>query len=326
MFRKNMIGLILFCMFSLPCTAFAAEPVQPLPQTLHLNPDKVALGNKLFNDKRLSKDNSMSCASCHDLAKGGCDQRKVSTGVNGQQGPINAPTVYNSYFNIKQFWDGRVNNLQEQANGPVNNPKEMGANWNDVQARLENDPQYTKLFMKVYGSGVTVNNITDAIAEYEHSLITPSRFDDYLRGNKNAITAQEKHGYALFKSFGCASCHNGINFGGTQFVKMGIFHDYYKDRGTPITEADLGVYNLTHKEADKYVFKVPTLRNIEITYPYYHDGSINSLKVAVIMMGYYESDIRISSADADDIVAFLCSLTGKELGANKDDNKESNKN
>jgi cytochrome c peroxidase len=313
MLQKIKLSLLMFFVVVIGSAAFANEPVQPLPQTLNLNPDKVDLGDKLFHDPRLSKDNSISCASCHDLNKGGCDQRKVSLGVSGQLGGVNAPTVYNSFFNILQFWDGRAKDLKEQANGPVNNPKEMGTDWNVVVTRLENDPAYSKMFFKVYGGKISAGNIADAIAEYEHSLITPSRFDDYLRGDQNALTPQEKRGYALFKSFGCASCHNGINLGGTQFRKMGIYHDYFKDRGTPITPADLGRYNVTHLESDKYVFKVPTLRNIELTYPYFHDGSVNSLRQAVIIMGKYESGINISSEDADDIVAFLCSLTGKDL-------------
>lgn len=293
--------------------AFAAEPIQPLPQDVSLNKAKVELGERLFHDPRLSGDNTISCSSCHNLDTGGTDTTPVATGIKGQKGNIRTPTVYNSSFNFRQFWNGRAATLQEQAKGPVTNPIEMGAQWEDVIKKLKLDPSYVKEFKTAYNQDITPENIVDAIAEYEHSLITPSRFDDYLRGQENAITPEEKHGYELFKSYGCAACHNGVNVGGGMFQKMGVVKDYFKDRGKPVTAADLGVYQVTKLEKDKYFFKVPSLRNIAITPPYYHDGSVKTLDEAIYKMGKYQLGRDIPANDRQAIAAFLGSLTGKTL-------------
>lgn len=293
--------------------AFAQEPVSPLPEKLDLNPAKVDLGERLFHDPRLSGNNTISCSSCHNLETGGTDQAPVSTGINGQQGDIRAPSVYNSGFNFKQFWNGRADTLQDQAMGPVTNPKEMGAQWPEVIKKLKQDPSYVKAFKKIYGQNISVSNVVDAIAEFEHSLITPSRFDDYLRGDQNAITPQEKKGYELFKSYGCTACHNGVNVGGAMFQKMGLAKDYFKERGKPIKSADLGRFEVTKEEKDKFVFKVPTLRNITLMPPYYHDGSVKTLDEAIYKMGRYQLGVEIPQKDREDIAAFLKSLTGKQL-------------
>lgn len=298
-------------------SAFAAEPLQPLPQDVNLNQSKVNLGERLFHDPRLSGDNTISCSSCHNLDTGGTDTTPVATGIKGQKGGIRTPTVYNSAFNFRQFWNGRAATLQEQAKGPVTNPIEMGAQWEDVIKKLKLDPSYVKEFKSTYHQDITPENIVDAIAEYEHSLITPSRFDDYLRGNNNAITPEERNGYELFKSYGCAACHNGVNVGGGMFQKMGVVNDYFKDRGKPITAADLGVYEVTKLDKDKYFFKVPSLRNIAITAPYYHDGSIKTLDEAIYKMGKYQLGREIPEKDRKSIAAFLESLTGKTLVNNK---------
>lgn len=307
-------NLIVISMISIACNAaYPAEPIQPLPQEVNLNQIKVKLGARLFHDTRLSGDNTISCSSCHNLETGGTDTTPVATGIKGQKGTIRTPTVYNSSFNFRQFWNGRAATLQEQAKGPVTNPVEMGAQWNDVIKKLKLDPSYVKEFKTAYNQDITPENIVDAIAEYEHSLITPSRFDDYLRGNTKAITAEESHGYALFKSYGCVACHNGVNVGGGMYQKMGIVKDYFKDRGKPITAADLGVYEVTKLDKDKYVFKVPSLRNIAITAPYYHDGSIKTLDEAIYKMGKYQLGREIPENDRKAIAAFLESLTGKTL-------------
>lgn len=195
---------------------------QPLPQKIQLNPNKVALGQKLFHDVRLSSDNTISCASCHSLSTGGVDNRKLSIGIKGGVGSVNSPTVLNSGFNFVQFWDGRAATLEDQVDGPIHHPKEMGSNWKQIITKLQADQSYDTAFKNTYKDGINSTNIKDAIATFDRSLITPnSRFDKFLRGDANAIDANEKNGYALFQSYGCASCHQGINLGGNMFEKWG---------------------------------------------------------------------------------------------------------
>lgn len=291
------------------------EPVQPLPLQIELNAEKVALGQKLFHDTNLSGDNTVSCSSCHDLTKGGTDQSQVSTGIRGQQGGINSPTVYNASYNVAQFWDGRAKDLQEQAAGPVANPIEMGANWDEVIEKLKAIPEYQQAFANLYAEkGLTKATVTDAIATFEESLITPnSRFDQYLRGNEAALTADEKEGYALFKE-NCTSCHFGEAFGGSSFEKMGVKNDYFKLRGGELTQADNGHFNFTKQEKDRYFFKVPMLRNVEHTAPYFHDGHAKTLAEAVKIMAKVEKDKNFTQAEIDKVVAFLKTLTGEYKG------------
>lgn len=287
------------------------EPIQPLPDAVDVDMDKVLLGRSLYHDPMLSGDGTLSCATCHSLDHGGAEPRKTSIGIKSQVGPINSPTVLNSAYNFVQFWDGRAKDLQEQAEGPVANPIEMGATWEGVVKRVSKSKEYTARFAKIYDDGVTKDNITDAIAEYEKSLITPSRFDTYLKGDLTAITEAEKKGYETFKEVGCTACHTGILAGGTMFQKLGLVKDYFKDRGTDLTEADMGRFNVTKNEADKHFFKVPTLRNVELTPPYLHDGSQDSLEETVRIMGKYQLGRDLTDAQVDSIVAFLKSLTGE---------------
>jgi len=189
---------------------------------------------------------------------------------------------------------------------------EMGAEWGAVVKYVQSQPKYKKLFAKAFHGEISKKTITESIADFERTLDTPSRFDDYLSGDGNALNAQEKEGYAKFKQYGCIACHSGVNIGGHMYQKMGLVHDYFKDRGN-ISKEDYGRYNVTKKEADKHFFKVPTLRNIALTGPYFHDGSVTSMKEAVIKMGHYQLGITIPEKDASDIVAFLKTLTGKDL-------------
>ncbi len=289
----------------------AEEPLKPLPELGELNMKKVALGRKLFHDPILSGDGTISCSTCHTLDHGGAEPRKTSTGIRGQVGPINSPTVLNSSLNFVQFWDGRAKDLREQAEGPVANPIEMGATWDGVVKRLKASDEYATEFASLYEDGVTKNNVTDAIAVYEEALITPSRFDRYLRGDENAITEAEKKGYETFKEVGCPTCHNGVLVGGGMFQKMGLLQDYFKDRGTEVTEADLGRFNVSKNPAEKHFFKVPTLRNVELTPPYLHDGSRATLEETVRIMGKYQLGRDLSEAQVSNIIAFLKSLTGE---------------
>ncbi len=281
----------------------ASEPITPLPQTVKVNQTKAELGKELFFDPILSHDDTISCATCHNLQQGGDDGLKFSFGIKGQEGTVNAPTVYNAVFNFRQFWDGRAKDLQEQAAGPIENPIEMGSSFEEVIAKLKKS-KYKKIFDAIYDDGITKQTITDAIAEYEKTLITPnSRFDKYLRGDENALTQNEKEGYGLFKSKGCASCHHGENIGGNLYNKFGIFNE--------TNSKWLGRYNITHKERDKYFFKVPSLRNIARTAPYFHDGRTYDLKEAVKIMSQYQLGRHITKEEISKIAAFLRSLNGE---------------
>lgn len=295
-------------------TPRTGEPVAMLPE-VQTNAQKVALGRRLFHDTRLSGDNTLSCASCHSLDTGGAEHRRVSTGIRGQQGPINAPTVLNSALNFVQFWDGRAADLVAQAAGPVTNPLEMGAQWPEVITRLRADSTYGAEFTAAgFSDGVTQANITAAIAEYERSLRTPSRFDRYLAGDDDALTGAEQRGYETFKSVGCVTCHMGAGIGGTTYQQMGARRNYFTDRGTP-TDADNGRFNVTHQESDRHFFKVPLLRNAELTAPYFHDGSRETLEDAVRAMGMYQLGLELTSTQVEEIVAWIKSLTG-EIPAN----------
>ncbi|MDD6211071.1 MAG: cytochrome c peroxidase, partial [Bacteroidales bacterium] len=288
---------------------FRNEPVQPVPSSLPTNSEKVALGKSLFNDVRLSGDNTLSCASCHELSKGGCDQEQFSDGINGQIGDINAPTVYNAVFNVLQFWDGRAKDLGEQAAGPPMNPVEMGSlSWDDIIAKLNADKTFTDAFLKVYPEGYSQFTITDAIAEYEKTLLTPDApFDKYLKGDGSALTQNQVEGYELFKKMECATCHVGVNFGGQSFEYLGLADDYFAHRGN-IKTPDNGRFNFTNDEADRHRFKTPTLRNLAHTHPYFHDGTVKTIDEAVEKMLIYQSGKKATKEEQAKIVDFLGTL------------------
>ncbi|MDD2883614.1 MAG: cytochrome-c peroxidase [Dechloromonas sp.] len=284
----------------------------PLPPVPAIGREKAALGERLFFEKRLSRDNTISCASCHDPARGGTDRRPVSIGIDGHTGPINAPTVFNAALNFVQFWDGRAASLEEQAAGPVHNPLEMGANWALVISKLTNDESYRLAFAQIYPQGITGETIADAIAAFEHTLLTPSRFDLFLAGNPHALNKQEQDGYRRFLDYGCASCHQGANIGGNMFQRFGVMADYFAGR-TP-TAADLGRFNVTQREADRHVFKVPSLRNVALTAPYFHDASAQTLEEAIMIMGRVQLGRELTIPDTQAIAAFLKTLNGHWRG------------
>ncbi len=291
--------------------ARAQEPIKPIPEQVDVDPAKVELGRTLFHDTRLSKDGSISCASCHDLASGGDDGRRVSIGVDGKPGMINSPTVFNAGFNFKQFWDGRSDTLEDQADGPVQSAIEMGSVWPDVVAKLYQDADYPGQFEAIYPDGITRTAIKDAIAEFVRSLITPnSRFDRWLRGDTAALTRQEERGYRLFKQYGCVSCHQGVNVGGNMFQVFGVLNDYFRRRGN-ITDADLGRYAVTGNEEDRHAFKVPSLRMAAMTAPYLHDGSAATLRDAVDAMFEFQLGREAPDQDKEDIVSFIKTLVGQ---------------
>ena len=280
--------------------------VQPIPDSIATDEAKVALGHELFFDGRLSGDGSIQCHTCHQLDKGGVDRLDTSTGIEGKKGPINAPTVFNAAFNFVQFWDGRAADLADQAKGPPTNPVEMGSHsWDDIVARFEMDEEFKKEFLKEYPQ-VTKETLTHAIGEYEKTLITPnSDFDRYLKGDKTALTEQQVRGYELFKQHKCDTCHTGVAMGGQSYEYMGLYGDYFKDRGTPLTDADEGRFAQTKDPFDMHRFKVPTLRNVALTAPYFHDAS---------MLKYQSNVKQPAQKDVEDITSFLESLTGEFKG------------
>jgi cytochrome c peroxidase len=290
------------------------EPIQPIEAPTGLNPNKVDLGRRLFSDRRLSHNNQLSCASCHNLKTGGTDRKARSIGINGAAGVINTPTVLNSGFNFSQFWDGRVATLEGQIDGPLQSNIEMGSTWPEVIVKLNDSPEYVRDIRRIYGDDVQMGHIKDAIAEFERSLSTPnSRFDRYLRHDISALTPGEQEGYTLFKSFGCASCHQGMNAGGNMYQKLGVMAPYFTDRGH-ITKVDRGRFNVTGDPRDMYMFKVPSLRNVALTPPYFHDGSAATLADAVRMMAKYQLGRRLTGPEVESIVAFLKTLTGELNG------------
>ena len=293
-----------------PKTA-SREPLEALPDVPALDPKIVALGRRLFHERRLSADGSVACANCHDLEKGGVDGRARSSGVGGKLGVVNAPSVYNAALNFVQFWDGRAATLEEQIGFPVTNPVEMGTSFERVVTFLKADPEYAAAFTAAFPNGVTEPNARRAIADFERTLLTRgSPFDRFLAGDKHALAVDARTGYETFKSVGCIACHQGRNVGGNMFQRFGVLGDYFKDRGN-VTEADYGRFNVTHNEADRFVFRVPSLRNVARTAPYFHDGSAATLTQAVQVMARYQLGRKLSDDQVRTIIAFLQSLSGE---------------
>lgn len=294
--------------------ALRDEPIIPIPLTSNLNHEKVVLGELLFNDTRLSLNNKIACSTCHQIDAGGDDNQKIGIAHDSGMHVVNTPTIFNSRYNFRQNWDGSVRTLAGQIDKVVHNHLEANTNWTELISELRQDFKISKRFSSVYSEGLSRDTYVDALTEYEKSLITPnSRFDQYLRGDNNAITKKEKHGYQLFKDLGCVSCHQGINVGGNLFQKLGIFYNYFASRGD-IQHADYGRMNITDRQSDMHVFKVPSLRNIEVTAPYLHDGNAETLEDVVVIMGRTQLGREIKSTDVDLIVKFLKTLTGEYQG------------
>lgn len=286
----------------------ASEPVQPIEPHQVDNPEKVDLGKKLYFDPRLSKSGFISCNSCHNLSMGGTDNMPTSIGHNWALGPINSPTVLNSGLNFAQFWDGRAKDLQEQAGGPIANPIEMGFTHSLAVSFLDSIPKYKADFKAIYQKDkIEIDQVTDAIAAFEETLTTPNApFDLYLKGDKDAISPMAKAGYERFKAIGCTACHNGPALGGNSFQKMGLVKPYKTDNPA------VGLSAVTGEEIDRFKFKVPTLRNVELTYPYFHDGAVWGLDEAVNVMAELQLGKKLKTNEVDEIVAFLKTLTGDQ--------------
>ena len=290
------------------------EPLKPLPAVPQQDAQRVALGRQLFNETRLSVNDSLSCASCHQLARGGADNKAFSIGFTGLPVAVNTPSVLNASLNFRQFWNGRADSLEAQIGEVVQSPSEMGSNWQHVVQTLSADTAYRTSFANAYPDGVTRDNVQNALASYERTLISAnSRFDQYLLGDTQILSREEKYGYQRFKEYGCIACHQGVNIGSNMYQKFGVLGDYFQERGHP-TESDLGRYLVTHDEEDRNVFKVPSLRNVAVTAPYFHDGSAATLEEAVDVMFKFQLGRIPSAEDKNLIIKFLKTLTGEWEG------------
>ncbi|TYK65099.1 cytochrome-c peroxidase [Colwellia echini] len=283
--------------------------IQPIPRSMTIDKDWLILGKALFHSPLLSKDNTISCSSCHMVDFGGDDGFPLSLGVNNAQGVRNSPTVLNASLNFRQFWDGRASSLAEQAARPIHNPIEMATSWEEVIPKLKNNPYFSKTFNQLSPSGITADNVIKAITIYEESLITPnSPIDNYLLGDKNALTEQQIRGLSLFTDYGCSTCHQGRNIGGNIYQKLGRI-----DIIPEVLTHDFGRFQLTNQNNDKYVFKVPSLRNIADTAPYFHNGAIYNLSDAVRIMARTQLARELTDNEVEDIVALLQSFSAKTI-------------
>lgn len=301
-----MIKLILFYLTVITILQ-AREPISPLPTHIDYDVKKAKLGMKLFFDPILSGDGTVACVKCHNIHKGGADSNVVSTGFKGRKGNIQSPTVFNARYNFTQFWNGRAQNLFEQAKGPLANPVEHNISPKDIEKKLNAIKEYKKLFKEAYDIDyITYDKTLKAIVEFEKALVTPnSKFDNYLRG-KTKLSKSEMNGYIIFKKIGCITCHNGLNIGGNSFQKMGTFVEYKTKKSYPDR------YEVTKYLYDKNVFKVPTLRNIAKTAPYFHDASAKTLEEAIKKMSYYNLGVELDEKTIKDLVAFLKTLNGEQ--------------
>ena len=323
--RVAVLFLWFACFFALPAAAqtdlvaqarqqFQAIPASPpeLPDN-HPTLEKILLGSMLFFEPRLSASHAISCNSCHNLGLGGADAEPTSIGHRWQRGGRNAPTVLNAVFNTAQFWDGRAKDLEQQAGGPIVNPIEMGSPQSHVAEQLKGIPGYRDYFIKAFpsqGDPITLANAQKAIAAFEATLITPNApFDRFLAGDRNALSAKQQAGLALFMEKGCSSCHNGINIGGGMYAPFGVVE---KPGAEFLPPGDKGRFMVTKTPSDEYVFKVPTLRNIALTAPYFHTGRSWDLRQAVAVMGTSQLGAQLTDDEVDKITAFLDSLTGEQ--------------
>lgn len=308
--KVSFLALIICCLLA-SVKVLANEPLLPIPMDIAVDAAKARLGEKLFFDKRLSANDQISCASCHNLTeKGGADLLPKSPGVTGQSGSRNTPTVYNAVLNFTQNWDGSAKDLRQQAEGPITDSIEMGMSedFQDLIKKLKAVPEYKTAFDENYSGDISKYSITHALAEFQKTLTTPnSPFDKFLKGDQSAISEDAKQGYNKFKQFGCASCHQGANVGGNMFQKFGV----HKDTTLRNTDdSDLGRYLITRNQWDKRVFKVPSLRLAVLTPPYFHDGSVKTIEEAVDVMIYYQLGRQVSTEDRNQIIEFLKTLPG----------------
>ncbi|MGM0632932.1 MAG: cytochrome-c peroxidase, partial [Pseudomonadota bacterium] len=296
----------------------ADTPFRPIPafELVDIDRDRLRLGFDLYHERRLSRDGTLGCNSCHSGMAGGGDGLAVAEGIGGALGVLNSPTTFNAAYNFRQFGDGRALNLAEQALGPIENPIEMGHDLSDVEAMLKEDASYARQFEALYPDGVTRRNLGDAIAYFETRMFNrpDSPFLRTLNGQEGQLSEQAIRGQERFQSVGCSSCHNGINLGGNSYQKLGAVVPYYDELRRP-TAADDGVFARTGRESDRHVFKVPSLHNVAETAPYLHDGSVETLEETVRRMGTHQLGSQLGEEEVEDIVAFLHALgNGRMMG------------
>jgi cytochrome c peroxidase len=313
------VGLALSAAFALGSLWSAAaaqlpEPIAPLPLAIAVDSARASIGERLFHDVRLARDNAQSCATCHPLDKGGAQPRRRASAATGERLPRNTPTIFNVGFNFSFNWDGAVNTLEAHAETVLLNPSVMNTTWPELLARLRADSEYVAAFRAAYGEHISRHNVLDALASFERSLVTPnSRFDRYLRGERDALTMEEQRGYQLFKSYGCVACHQGMNIGGNLFQKFGVFQA--PEIPPPADGAiDPGRYGVTKVARDREVFRVPSLRNVAATAPYFHDGRAETLEIAVDTMARIQLGRQLTHGEIGLIVQFLHTLTGEWRG------------
>jgi cytochrome c peroxidase len=300
----------------------ADDPIRPVATAEMSSPAKVRLGERLFNDARLSGAKAVSCASCHDLNTGGDDGQTRATGIDGRPLDFNTPTVFNAALNFRLTWRGNFRTLEAQAEAVLLDRRLMNTTWERVIATLAADAGYKRDFSTAYRGGPSRARVLDALAVFQRSLVTPdARFDRYLRGDRTAITRDEERGYRLFTSYGCLACHQGVAVGGNLFQRFGIFEDPFARR--VVSQADLGRFTATGNPADRHVFRVPSLRNVAVTAPYFHDGRTRTLDAAVREMARSQLGRRLTDPDADAIVKFLGTLTGTFRGRTLSDQRSS---
>lgn len=284
--------------------------IVPVPPPELKDTPKYLLGKKLFEDPLFSSNHSLSCNSCHSLQKAGTDGLPRYIGMNKVEGALNTPTVFNARLNFKQFWDGRAKNLSAVIDDHITDKTVFSNSWEAIIEEINKNDDYVSTFKTEYlVPHISDQTVKDALTVYLNNLMTPhSAFDRYLDGDETALSEDAKKGYALFIQYGCETCHQGPSMGGNLFQKLGIYKDYYAGRTT--VPADLGMYNITKNESDKYIFKVPSLRNITLTAPYLHDGSIKTLEEIIEIMGIYQVGQPIPKFEIDYIIKFLESLNG----------------
>ena len=290
------------------------EPIVPLPLHVPADPARVALGERLFHDVRLSGGNAIACVTCHRLEHGGTDGLPRAMTVTGTLHPRNTPTIFNVAFNAAYNWDGGVRTLEAHAERVLLSQTLMHTTWPVLLARLRTEPDYRAAFTTLYPGRLAPAHVLDALATYMRSLVTPnSRFDRYLRNHTEALSPEERRGYAIFKAYGCVACHQGVNVGGSMFQKFGIFQEAPAPHD-PTRPVDLGRFLLTQVTRDREVFRVPSLRNVAVTAPYFHDGRTATLEVAVAIMARVQLGRTLSPEDSHAIVQFLHTLTGEYQG------------
>lgn len=280
-------------------------PIQPIPKVIGIDEGWRDLGKALFHSPLLSKDNTIACSSCHSIAFGGDDGFSLSTGVGSHVGERNSPTVLNAVFNFRQFWDGREPNLARQIQGPIHNPVEMATSWPEIIEKLSKDAYFSATFSELSVEGISEQSIVKALVTFEESLVTPGApIDRYLLGDTEALSSQQIRGLNKFINFGCTTCHQGKNIGGNFYQKLGRI-DTIPEQLTQ----DLGKYLTSNDPGDRYVFKVPSLRNVEHTAPYFHNGAVNTLSEAVDIMAKSQLGMELSQEDNEDLVALLKSFS-----------------